>query len=208
MTRAQGPDGEIDYRSVGVPGARVVFVLRTGALATVDPDAPTTDDLDVRLVLVHLDAPELDDPPVFGGETPAGSTVSALVDLVRREAGEGPIGLVAERDAGALGISLAADLGAGVDRLALVAVPPPASPLERDLTADVLARVSARALVYGAEGDPAADAEAARWLAEHLRHADVALVAPDAVGAGDGRLGMLDVWPRVLEHVAAGAPRR
>lgn len=205
MTRAQGPQVEIDVSSRGTPGAaRTVVVLRTGSLASVDPDSAVTAARDVRLLLVHLDAPELDDPPAYGGETPAGSTAAALIALAGEEIGDAPFGLVAERDAAALGLSLAAALGDRVDRLALVAAPVPESPLQRDLAVPILGRVTAKTLVLASAGDPDAPQAAATWHRDHLADARLEMVP----GTGDGRLALTDVWARVLSHTAPHTLRR
>lgn len=209
MTRAQAQDGEIEYDSAGFPGAdRVVLVLRTGALATVDPDPAVTQEHDVRLVLVQLDAPELDDPPAYGGETRAATTLAAVGEIARAETGAQAFGVVAERTAGALGVALAAELVDRVDRLALVAVPAPGGPLERDLAEDVLRRVSAKTLVVAAAGDAGAGPDAAQWHHDRLPEGEIEVIAPDALSSGDGRLGLGDVWARVLSHVAPAPARR
>ena len=51
MSLAPWLDGELGYRSFGTPGApRAVFVLRTGDVATTDPDTRVTAAFDVRLI--------------------------------------------------------------------------------------------------------------------------------------------------------------
>lgn len=124
MTRAQEPGSQIGYRVEGASGAtRTIVVLRTGPLATVDPDHTETVARDVRVILVHLEGPELEDPPAYGGETPAASTRRALRGIVDAEIGSDAFALVGERAAGPLALSLAAELGSRIDRLVLVAVP-------------------------------------------------------------------------------------
>lgn len=202
MTRAQDRDSEIDYRSAGSPGAeRTIVVLRTGALATTDPDARATAEANVRLVLVHLDGPELDDPAAFGGETPAGSTASALAAIAERESEGAVFGLIGERATAAIALALAAQLGAGVDRLALVAAPLPPSALERDVALPVLARVQAGVLLLAAASDPDT-VPAAAWYAEHLPRATSAEVPAAEIDSPDGRLGLADAWRLALAHVA------
>jgi pimeloyl-ACP methyl ester carboxylesterase len=190
MTRAQGPDSEIDFRSFGVlGGARTVLVLRTGAVALVDPGPGVTRHRDVRLLTVRLDDAELDDPPVFGGETPAESTADAVADLGRREAGGALIGVVADRSTASLAVALAARASDLVGRLALVGAEVPDEALVADLLGEELARIAAPTLVVGAADDPAS----AQWYAERLRSAEVELVAAP---------GLPDSWPQVLAHLA------
>ncbi|MFK5073654.1 hypothetical protein ACI4BE_29435, partial [Klebsiella pneumoniae] len=82
-------------RSFGTPGApRAVVVLRTGDVSTIDPDTRVTSGFDVRIVAVGLDAPELEDPPAFGGQTPASLTLDALRGLLEREVPGTSVGLV------------------------------------------------------------------------------------------------------------------
>ncbi|RKT33578.1 hypothetical protein DEU34_2180 [Microbacterium sp. AG1240] len=195
MTRAQAPDGELEFRSFGAAGAaRTVLVLRVGAVAMLDPGPSATLDHDVRLMAVQLDEVELDDPPTYRGETPAASTAAALADLVRREVPGAVIGLVAERDAVPLGVALAASAGELVDRLALVDVRVPDSALVGDLLADEAAAVVAPSIVVSAPGDDTA----ARWYADRLGDGEVRVVEP----GGDG-LSLTRVWDVVLGHVAA-----
>lgn len=194
MTRAQAPDGELEFRSFGAAGAaRTVLVLRVGAVAMLDPGPSATLDHDVRLMAVQLDEVELDDPPTYRGETPAASTAAALADLVRREVPGAVIGLVAERDAVPLGVALAASAGELVDRLALVDVRVPDSALVGDLLADEAAAVVAPSIVVSAPGDDTA----ARWFADRLGDGEVRVVEP----GGDG-LSLTRVWDVVLGHVA------
>jgi pimeloyl-ACP methyl ester carboxylesterase len=201
MTRAQGPDDELDYSSAGAPGAsRVAIVLRTGSLATVDPDPAATAAHDLRVVLVHLEGPELDDPPAFGGETPAGSTASALARIADREHPGGMFAIVAERDTCAIALSLAADLHQRMDHLVLVAPEIPIERLERDLAVPVLERVRARALLVAASTEPAT-VDAADWYARHLADASTTVLSAEQVGSPDGRLGLGDAWIPVLAHL-------
>jgi pimeloyl-ACP methyl ester carboxylesterase len=190
MTRAQGPDGEIDFRSFGaLGGSRTVLVLRTGEVALVDPGPGVTRDRDVRLLTVRLDDAELDDPPVFGGETPAESTADAVADLARREAGEALVGVVADRNTASLAVALAARATDLVGSLALVGATVPDEALVAELLGEELGRITAPTLVLGDADDPAA----AQWYADRLRSAEVELMpAP----------GLPDAWPQVLARLA------
>ncbi len=195
MTRAPGPGTEIDYRSVGRPGAaRVILVLRSGPLATSDPDPEVTAQRDVRLLLVGLDGEELSDPPTFGGETPAGSTAAQVLALLDTEAPGPALGLVAERTAVPFAITLAADLGARIDRLALVAPAPPETPLAADLLTARLERIGADTVVLAGPDDAAA----ARSYAGAMPAAATWIREADA----GGRIALSRVWRDVLDHVA------
>ncbi|MFF7683694.1 hypothetical protein ACFZA2_13140 [Microbacterium sp. NPDC007973] len=208
MSLAPWLDGELGYRSFGTPGApRVVVVLRTGDVATTDPDARVTSTFDVRVVAVGLDAPELEDPPVFGGQTPAGLTVEALRALLDREAPGATVGLVGERSAGPIAIYLAAAMGPVVDRLAIVGVESPVDPLSRDLRTPLLDHLDAEALVIvGGEGP--ADADDAQWYVDRMRVAEMEVVPADEIGSVNGHVTLTSVWERVLAHVAPGTERR
>ena len=194
MTRAQAPDGRLEFRSFGAAGApRTVLVLRVGAVALIDPDPAVTLDHDVRLMAVQLDEVELDDPPTFGGETPAESTATALADLVRREVPGAVIGVVAERDAVPLAVALAAASTDLIDRLAHVDARVPDSALVADLLAEESAAVAASALVVAADDDETT----ARWYADGLGSAEVRLVTAGEIG-----VSLTSVWDAVLSHVA------
>jgi pimeloyl-ACP methyl ester carboxylesterase len=208
MTRAQGTGSGIAYRSVSPAGAtRCVVVLRSGALATVDPAPQVTAAHATRLLLVQVDASELDDPPTFGGETPAGSAAAEVLALLREEVPDGTFGVVGERAAALFAAALAAQLGPRVDRLALVSAPMPDGPLACDLTAGVLSQVSSVALVVNASTDPGAPAEAAQWYAAHLRRGRAEAVPAADPHPLDGRLALSDVWDRVLGHVGTAVAR-
>jgi pimeloyl-ACP methyl ester carboxylesterase len=207
MTRAQGPDSSLEYRSFGAAGAaRVVFVLRLGEVSTLDPDPAVTSAHDVRIVAVQLDAAETDDPPTFGGETAAESAADALAVLVVREGDGAPVGLVGEREVGLLAIALAARAADRIDRLALVGVAAPESPLTGDLLTEKLGAITADTLLVDADAD--ALSSAAQWYAERLRNASVDVVALRSDGDGDPRVSVGDAWRQVLDHVAPGAARR
>lgn len=208
MSRAPWLDGELEFRSFGTPGApRPVLVLRTGDVATTDPDGRVTSAFDVRVVAVGLDAPEIEDPPAFGGQTPAGLTVQALRNLLEREAPGTTVGLVGERSAGPLAIHLAAAMGDIVDRLAIVGVESPSDPLSRDMDTPMLGGLVAETLVVvGGEGTAGvADAE---WYARHLPAARIEVVPADRLETTNGQLTLTSVWESVLAHVAPGAERR
>lgn len=208
MSLAPWLDGELGYRSFGTPGApRAVFVLRTGDVATTDPDARVTSAFDVRIVAVGLDAPELEDPPVFGGQTPAGLTVEALRALMEREAPGATVGLVGERSAGPIAIYLAAAMGPIVDRLAIVGVQSPSDPLSRDLRTPLLDHLEAEVLVI-VGGDGPADTDDAGWYVERMRSAAAEVVPADEITSINGHVTLTSVWDRVLAHVAPGAERR
>ncbi|MGN7970874.1 hypothetical protein [Microbacterium sp. 22296] len=208
MSLAPWLDGELGYRSFGTPGApRAVFVLRTGDAATTDPDARVTSGYDVRVVAVGLDAPELEDPPVFGGQTPAGLTVEALRELVDREAPGATVGLVGERSAGPIAIYLAAALGPVVDRLAIVGVQSPSDPLSRDLRTPLLDHLDAEVLVV-VGGDGPADTGDAGWYVDRMRSAEAEVVPDAEITSVNGHVTLTSVWERVLAHVAPGAERR
>lgn len=208
MSLAPWLDGELGYRSFGTPGApRAVFVLRTGDVATTDPDARVTSGYDVRVVAVGLDAPELEDPPVFGGQTPAELTVEALKALMEREAPGATVGLVGERSAGPIAIYLAAAMGPIVDRLAIVGVRSPSDPLSRDLRTPLLDHLDADVLVLVGGDGPAGTGDA-EWYVDRLRSAEAQVVPDDEIGSVNGHVTLTSVWERVLEHVAPGAERR
>lgn len=203
MTRAQHPDGEIDYASSGAPGAEnSVIVLRLGSLATVDPDSAASAAHGLHLLLVRLDPPELDDPPVFGGETPAGSTTGALVRLAAREHVSEAVALVAERATCGIALILAAERRLPARRLVLVTPELPAEPLARDLLVETLRAVEAETLVLTGADEPEALA-AAEWYASHLPNA-VTRTA-DAGDAPDGRMSLDDVWGEVVDFLTAAA---
>jgi len=208
MSLAPWLDGELGYRSFGTPGApRAVFVLRTGDVATTDPDARVTSGYDVRVVAVGLDAPELEDPPVFGGQTPAGLTVEALRALVEREAPGTRVGLVGERAAGLIALYLAAAMGEVVDRLAIVGVQSPSDALSRNLRTPLLDNLRAEVLVIvGGEGP--ADHTDAAWYVERLRSSEGEVVPDEQIDSVNGEVTLTSVWDRVLAHVAPGAERR
>ncbi|MFS0794400.1 hypothetical protein [Microbacterium sp. 1P10AE] len=208
MSRVPWLDGELEYRSFGTPGApRAVMVLRTGDVSTIDPDVRITSGFDVRIVAVGLDAPELEDPPAFGGQTPAGLTVDALRDLLEREAPGTTVGLVGERSAGPLAIHLAAAMGGVVDRLAIVGVESPSDPLSRDIHTPLLDDVVADTLII-VGGDGPADVDDAAWYLGRIPTARIEVIGADELDTINGHVTLSSVWESVLAHVAPGAERR
>lgn len=208
MSRVPWLDGELEYRSFGTPGApRTVMVLHTGDVSTIDPDVRVTSGFDVRIVAVGLDAPELEDPPAFGGQTPAGLTVDALRELIERETLGNAVGLVGERSAGPIAIHLAAALGSVVDRLAIVGVESPTDPLSRDLNTPLLDGVAADTLVVVGGDGPAGEHDA-QWYVRRIPTARAEIVAPADLGTINGHVTLSAVWASVLAHVAPGAERR
>ena len=180
-------------------------MLRTGATAMLDPDPGATTSRDVRVLVIGLALAALDDPAAYGGETPAESTAASLVDLVRSEAPDSPVGLVGIGATGSLAILVAAQLGDRVDRMALVAVPEPDGPLDRDDAEETMAQVTAKTLIMNGQQDPDAAAAAARWHHDHLPGSRVEMVPAASVPGADGRLALSDVWQRTLSHLAPGA---
>ncbi|MFJ6652972.1 hypothetical protein ACIQLJ_09285 [Microbacterium sp. NPDC091313] len=201
MTRAQGSGIEIEYAVTGVPGAaRVVVVVRSGALATTDPDAGVTARHDVRLLLVDLDGEELIDPPAYGSATPAGESADQVRTILAREAHAEVVGMVAEAAAVPFAVTLCAQLGDRVDRLALVGAPSPESPLARDVLAERLRAVRADTVVFAVSTH---DEGPASWYAEQLPRGRAEMRASDPNSA-DHRLALTTVWPDVLAHVVPG----
>lgn len=208
MTRAQRPDGELDYRTFCAPAApRLVLLLRTGAVATADPNPSVTSRYDVVVVAVQLDGEELHDPPAFGGETPAESTTASLLQLIARERPDGAVGVVGERETSPIAAALAERAAGRVDRLALVAAPIPGGPLDRDVAGAALSRVAASTALFAAPDDPVAPAADAQWYVAHLPSATLTTAEPSDP-ALDKRLSLTDVWEQVLPHVAPGCERR
>jgi hypothetical protein len=156
---------------------------------------------------VGLDAPELEDPPAFGGQTPAGLTVDALRDLLEREAPGTTVGLVGERSAGPLAIHLAAAMGGVVDRLAIVGVESPSDPLSRDIHTPLLDDVVADTLII-VGGDGPADVDDAAWYLGRIPTARIEVIGADELDTINGHVTLSSVWESVLAHVAPGAERR
>jgi pimeloyl-ACP methyl ester carboxylesterase len=205
MTRAEEPAAGIERRVFGAAGAeRTVIVLRTGPAATLDPEPAGTAARAVRVVAIGLREADLEDPATFGGQTEAETAAGVLTAMARELAGESNVGLVGVGATGLLAVLLAAELGDAVDRLALIAVPAPDQPIDRDDEEEVMARVTAKTLIMNGQRDPEAGAAAARWHHDHLAGSRVEMVPGALVPAPDDRLALADVWDRVLSHVAPG----
>jgi pimeloyl-ACP methyl ester carboxylesterase len=206
MTRGPAPSAAYEHRSFGSPGAeRTVFLLREGIAALSDPRPDVTVRHDVRIVAVGLTVDDIDDPAAYRGATAAETTAATVAHFVTQQRQDRPVGLVGVGEAGELAILVAAHLGGAVDRLALVAVPEPATGLGRDEVTGILAGVEAKTLILNGRADPDAAAAAARWFEEHLPAARVEIV-PETSDP-QSRLILADVWERVLSHVAPGTAR-
>ena len=205
MTTAVEPPAGVEHRAFGAPGAeRSVVVVRTGPTAMVDPDPAATAARDVTVVAVGLAEIALSDPATFGGQTPAEEMARLLAGFIRARAGERPVGVVGVGATGTVALLLAAELGDDVDRLALIGVPAPETPIDRDDGEIVTARVTAKTLIMNGQRDPDAAAAAARWYHDRLPGSRVEMVPASALPRGDGRLPVDLVWDRVLSHVAPG----
>ncbi|GAA5091085.1 hypothetical protein GCM10025760_17710 [Microbacterium yannicii] len=206
MTRAAAPDAAYEHRSFGAPGAeRTVFLLRMGASALSDPLPDATTRRDARIVAIGLTLDDIDDPVAYRGTTPAEASARGIARFVDEERGDRPVGIVGVGAAGELAVRIAALVGSGVDRLALVAVPRPESELGGHEVAELLAGIAAKTLLMNGRDDPDAASAAARWFAEGLPSARVEMVPQTADPAS--RLVLAEVWERVLSHVAPGTLR-
>ena len=199
-------DSRLSHRIFGTPGSeRLVVVVGTGV--ALDPLPAETAARDICVLAVTLGDATMEDPGGYGGETPAEQTASWLVGLVRQTLAA--IGTDRELTAGVVVYGRAADvalraavqLGDTIDRLALVAVPAPDQPLDRDDLGELVAGVTAKALILNGQRDEVAAAAAARWYADHLSTARVEMVP------GVAALSLSDVWARTLSHVAPRAQR-
>ncbi len=206
MTRAAAPDAAFEHRSFGAPGAeRVVVLLRAGGAALNDPRPDVTAHRDARILAVALDLGDIDDPAAYRGTTPAEATARALTSLVLEQGRGRPVGLVGVGIAGALAILMAGDLGATVDRLALVAVPRPESELAGDEIGDLLGGIEAKTLLLNGNADPGASLAAAKWFHERLPSSRIEMVPK--TDDPQHRLDLAEVWDRVLSHLAPGTKR-
>lgn len=198
-------DPELSYRTFGTPGAaRLVVLIGTGDVIGVDPEPLVTAAHDIRVLALELDAASIDDPGAFGGQTRAEQTASSLASLIgdhlrAPDGGRPSAAIVAYRSAGDIALRIAVQLEETIDRLALVAVPAPDGPLDRDDVGALIARVGAKTLVLDGGGDAAT--EAAAWFGAHLPSVTVDTVADVDL------LTLTDVWGRVLDHVAPGSDR-
>ena len=135
MTRADGPAAGFERRaSARRARSAPSSCCAPAPTAMLDPDPAAT-------AAARCPGPgdralpdaDLADPATFGGGDAAPRPLAcALAELVRAKAGESPVGLVGVGRTGALALLLAAELGDAVDRLALVAVPAPETPIDRD----------------------------------------------------------------------------
>lgn len=206
MTKGPAPSAAYEHRSFGAPGAeRSVFLLRAGISTLSDPRPDLTARRDARIIAVGLTVDDIDDPAAYRGATAAEMTAAGLARFIAQERHDRPVGIVGVGDAGELAILVAAHLGEGADRLALVAVPQPASELGGAEVAEVLAGVTAKTLILNGRDDPDAPAPAARWFKDRLPSARVEIV-PETSDP-QSRLILADVWERVLSHVAPGTVR-
>lgn len=206
MTKGPAPSAAYEHRSFGAPGAeRTVVLLRAGIAALSDPRPDVTAGHDVRIVAVGLTVDDIDDPAAYRGATAAETTAATVARFVTQERQDRPVGLVGVGDAGELAMLVAAHLGDAVDRLALVAVPEPATELGGHEVADLLTGVDAQTLVLSGAADPDAAGSAARWFEERLAAAQVEIVSETS--DPESRLVLADVWERVLSHVAPGTVR-
>jgi hypothetical protein len=204
---------ELSFRIFGTPGAgRLVVLVGAGDTTTIDPSPAITAERSIRILAVALTGAAIDDPGTFGSETPAEQTATALADLIREQlsaygdgdgrADEGAtVGLLAYRAAGDVALRAATTLGEVVDRLALVAVPLPPEPLDRDDLGSLIAGISAKTLIMNGQRDATASSAAASWFKDHLVSSRVEMV-PDSAA-----LSITDVWDRVLSHLAPGTTR-
>ena len=194
-------DSRLSHRIFGTPGSeRLVVLVGTGV--GLDPLPAETAARDICVLAVTLGDATMEDPGGYGSETPAEQTASWLAGLIRQTLTsigsdrELTAGVVVYGRAADVALRAAVELGETIDRLALVAVPAPDQPLDRDDLGALIAGVSADALILDGQRDEAAAATAARWYEEHLRSARVEMV-PDVAA-----LSLSDVWARTLSHVA------
>ena len=207
MTRAATPSESLEFRSFGTPGAeRTVVLLRLGGVTIDDPLPSATVRHDIRVLAIGLTVDDLDDPAAYRGQSPAETSTISVISLIDAHAPDAVVGLVGVGAAGNVAVRVAAAHGGRVDRLALVGVPAPETPAERDLEADVLRALGAKTLVVGGENDPDAGPDAASFYGDLLPDADVELTPPRR--PGDDRLALADVWSRVLDHCAPQTLRR
>lgn len=206
MTKGPAPAASYENRSFGAAGAeRTVVLLRAGVSALADPRPDITARRDARILAVGLTVDDIDDPVAYRGATPAEVTARVIAEFIESEAQHRPVGLVGVGEAGELSIMIAAHLRESVDRLALVAVPRPESPLGGFEVGELLDRIAAKTLLMNGQSDPHAASAAARWFKERMSSARIEMVPP--TDAPEPRLALADVWERVLSHVAPGTVR-
>lgn len=171
-----------------------------------DPDPPVTIRRDVRIIAVRVTPAELFDPHAHRTETAASPPVARLGALYAAEVPDGAaVGVVGIGATAAVATQFSAELGARVDRLALVAAAAPDGRLPRDEGAKILAGVTAKTLILNGPGEGRATAASAVWHRDHLADARVEMVPGTRVGIEGPSL--VEVWPRVLSHVAPGSLR-
>lgn len=200
---------QLSFRIFGTPGAeRLVVLVGAGDTSTIDPSAVVTAAREIRILAVALTGAAIDDPGTFGSQTPAEQTATALADLVREQLGvdgsdEDPrtAGILAYRAAGDVALRATKELGEVVDRLALVAVPLPEGPLDRDDLGGLIQGITANTLIMNGRRDGEAGDDAASWYRDHIASARVEIVPQD------DPLSLTDVWERILSHVAPGTKR-
>lgn len=207
MTRAAHPSDSLEFRSFGTPGAaRTVVLLRLGGVTVDDPLPSATARHDIRVLAIGLTADDLDDPAAYRGQSPAESSTISVIGLIDAHSRDAVVGLVGVGAAGGVAVRVAAAHGDRVDRLALVGVPVPETPAERDLEADVLRELPAATLIVNGEHDPDAASDAASFYGDLVPDADVELVPRRR--SGDDRLALADAWESVLAHCAPHTLRR
>lgn len=197
-------ESSLTCRTFGAPGApRLVVLVGVGISMAVDPLPGVTASRDIRVMAVGLDGAAIEDPGAYGGETPAESTGEKLADLIREALGDdrATAGVVAYRAAGDVALRAVAALHDTIDRLVLVAVPTPETPLDRDELGRLVDSISSKTLILNGQRDPDAAAAQARWYKEHLGSSRIEMVP------GDGPLALPDVWERALSHAAPGSKR-
>lgn len=198
---------ELDYASVGSPGAaRVVVVLREGALALTDPEPAVTHRRDLRLVMVRVDDDEVAELGGSSGMSAARATVEALASLLRDLVPEPTFALLGVGATGEVAVRLAGTLPGRVDRMVLIAAPAPAATLDRDGLLPVLARVEAKTLILNGQRDPDAASAAAEFHRRAISSARVEMV-PAPADAPEPRLALVQVWDRVLSFAAPRTKR-
>lgn len=199
-------DSRLSHRIFGTPGSeRLVVLVGTGV--GLDPLPAETATRDICVLAVTLGDATMEDPGGYGSETPAEQTASWLVGLIRQTLAAIETdraltaGVVVYGRAADVALRAAVQLGDTIDRLALVAVPAPDQPLDRDDLGELIAGVTAKALILNGLRDEVAAAAAARWYKDHLSTARVEMVP------GVAALSLSDVWARTLSHVAPRTPR-
>lgn len=203
---------ELDYASLGSPGAaRVVVLLREGATALTDPAPAITHRRDARIVMIRVDDGEIAELGGSSGMSSARATVEALGSLLGDLVPEPAFALVGVGSVGEVAVRLAGSQPGRVDRLVLVAAPMPGSPLDRDALRPVLAEVDAKTLILNGQRDPDAAAAAAEFHRAAITAGGASArveMVPASADTTEPRLGLSRVWERVLSFGAPGATTR